>query len=345
MNSYKFQNFVIGVFMAGALGLLVWFNMAKPSILVVQSYDQKYPWSRDLNVGLQRVLNSPYLYRTRWYYMDTKRHSDKEYKESAGVAARRMIDDMQPDVIIALDDDAQQYVTRYYVNHPKIHIVYSGVNKDAEDYGFDKANNTIGILERSPVAAIRETLLIATNLKALGRPPRLAFLGDTSESVDGDLRQMRNFNWAPVQLLPARQVSTFPEWQAAVRELGAQADVIMLPGYRKIRRSDTDKTLVPFREVVDWTEENSPVPVFSNNGFYTEEGGMLGIGASPYEQGEVAARMALDIILKGKKTYEIKQASTQEFVVTMSGSRMKRRHFELPKVYEAAARTGDKYFP
>jgi ABC-type uncharacterized transport system substrate-binding protein len=345
MNKHKLQNIIIGIFMAGALGLLVWFNVSKPSVLVVQSYDQKYPWTRDLNVGLQRVLNSPYRYRTRFFYMDTKRHPDKAYKESVGVAARRMIDEMRPDVIIALDDDAQQYVARYYVNHPTIRIVYSGVNKDAADYGYDKANNVTGILERSPVRAISEALQIADNFKSLGRPPKIGFLGDNSEPVQGDLRQMRSFDWSPVQLAAVRQADTWPEWQAAVKALGSETDVILLAGYRRVRRSADKPDLVPFREVVDWTDANSAVPVISNNGFYTEEGGMLAIGASPFEQGEVAARMALALILDHKRAKDLPSESTKHFVVTMNGSKMKARHFSLPMVYEAAARTGDKYIP
>lgn len=345
MTKHKFQNFVIGIFLAGALGLLVWFNVSKPSILVLQSYDSKYPWTRDLNIGVNRVLNSPYLYRTRWYYMDTKRHPDAAYKESVGLAARHMINDMQPDVIIALDDDAQQYVARHYNNHPRIKVVFTGVNRNAEDYGYDKASNVTGILERVPTKAIRETLLSSANFQALGRPVRLGFLADPSETVQGDLRQMKAFDWAPVQFAAHGTAATFPQWKAELARLGKETDIILLSNYRKVRRSDTDSTLVPVKEMVEWTDTHSAVPVFSNNGFYTEEGGMLAIGASPFEQGEVAARMALAIILQGKKPSEIKIERTKHFIVTMNGSKMKAHGVELPMVYEAAARTGDKYIP
>jgi ABC-type uncharacterized transport system substrate-binding protein len=102
---------------------------------------------------------------------------------------------------------------------------------------------------------------------------------------------------------------------------------------------------VPFKTVVDWTEKNSAIPVFSGNGFFTEDGGMLAIGTSPYEQGEVAAQKALAIILDHKSPAELAPESSQHFIVTMSGKKMEARHFVLPRVYEAAARTGDKYYP
>jgi hypothetical protein len=129
------------------LFLFGWYNMSKPSILILHSYDKDYPWVRDINIGLNRVLNNKYLYQVRWYYMDTKRHPYDNYKESAGIAARNLIEQTQPDVVIAMDDDAQKFVTQFFKNHPKIKIVFGGVNREVKDYGFDQSNNVTGILE------------------------------------------------------------------------------------------------------------------------------------------------------------------------------------------------------
>lgn len=341
----KPENLMIGLFMAGLLTLLIWFNMTKPSILILHSYDKEYAWVRDVNVGLNRVLNNKYLYQVRWYYMDTKRHPYASYKTSAGIAARRVIENMKPDVVIAIDDDAQQYVTRYFVNDPHIKIVFAGVNTNASDYGLDKANNVTGVLERLPLEAIRETLQVAGNFKTLGHPVRLALLGDKSESVSGDAKQMQAFDWAPAHLETVRRAGTWQEWQDSIAELGKTTDIIMLTGYRRLSRSASDPSLVPPHEVVAWTEAHSRVPVISGNGFYTEEGGMLAIGTSPYAQGEEAAAKALAIILKGKPANSLPVTMPEEFIVTMNGSKMKARGFNLPRVYEAAARTGDKYYP
>lgn len=344
-KKFKIESIIIGLFLLASLILFTWFNMSKPSILILHSYDKSYAWTRDINVGINRVLNNSYLYQVRWYYMDTKRHPFPEYKASAGIAARKVVEKMQPDVIIAFDDDVQKYVTRYFLDDPKIKIVFSGVNNEASDYGFDKAGNATGVLERIPLAAIRETLQIAGNFKSLGRPVRLAMLGDKSESVSGDIKQVQSFDWSPVQLSTIQRVDSWPAWQAKVEELGKQVDIIMLTGYRRLHRSASDKSLVPPHEVVEWTDAHSRVPVISGNGFFTEEGGMLAIGTSPYEQGELAAEKALQIILEGKQPKQLPIVSSNQFIVTMNGGKMKARGFELPKVYEAAARTGNKYYP
>jgi hypothetical protein len=333
------------LFVGGALLLLGWYNIGKPSILVLHSYDPGYAWVRDINAGLGRRFERKYLYTVRWYYMDTKRHPSAGFGDSAGIAARNMIAATRPDVVIAIDDDAQQYVARHFVGDPRITIVFAGVNRAATDYGYAGAANVTGILERIPLEAMREALLSAAGLAAPGRPPRVAYLGDRSETVDGDVAQVLRHDWGPVQLGRVQQVDTWPAWQAAVGALSAGHDVLLVSGYRGLRRSSTDPRLVPAPEVVAWTEQHSRVPVISFNGFFTEDGGMLAIGTSPYEQGEQAATLALQVALGRQPAATLPVQTSRQFTVSMRGKRMRSRGFVLPRVYEAAARTGDQYLP
>jgi len=344
-KKWPFERILAAAFMLVTLVLFGWYNMTKPRILVLHSYDKDYAWVRDVNIGLARGFKNKYLYQLNWYYMDTKRHPDANFKNSAGIAARNVIKQTQPDVLIAIDDDAQKFAASYFANDPHIKIVFLGINNKAEDYGYDKANNVTGILERLPLAAILEALSSVGNFKQLTHPVRLAYLGDESATVAGDAKQVDAFDWSPHQFLGINHVRTFEQWQAQIRAMGQQADIILVTGYRALERDENNSRLVSPEEVVEWTEKNSTVPVFSGNGFYTEDGGMLSIGTSPYEQGEIAAQRALAIVLDGKSPSELPIVTSHEFIVTMSGSKMKARSFELPRVYEAAARTGDKYFP
>ncbi|MEV4781608.1 ABC transporter substrate-binding protein [Burkholderia sp. LMU1-1-1.1] len=340
----RLEKILLGLFMCGALLLFGWYNVSKPSILVLHSYDPDYAWVRDINVGLNRVLDRKYLYQVRWYYMDTKRHPSAAFKASAGVAARNVIATARPDVVIAIDDDAQQYAARHFANDARIKIVFAGVNRDAADYGYGRAANVTGVLERIPLAAMREALRSAANFQALSRPLRIAFIGDRSETVGGDAGQVRRYAWAPLELGTVLQVDTWAEWQAGVRALSATHDVVLVSGYRGLRRG-ADSAPVPAPEVVAWTEAHSAAPVVSFNGFYIEDGGMLAIGSSPYEQGEVAGRMALQIVLGHRAPASLPVAASRQFIVTMNGASMRARRFELPLVYEAAARTGNQYLP
>ncbi|MES2743507.1 MAG: hypothetical protein V4754_21515 [Pseudomonadota bacterium] len=338
-------NLMPALFTAAAVALCGWYNVSRPSILILHSYDPAYAWTRDVNIGLGRVLKQRYLYQLRWHYMDSKRHPAEPDKLRAGRAARDMIEASRPDVIIAIDDDAQHYVARHYANDNRFKIVFAGVNRDLADYGYERANNVTGILERMPLAAVREALLGAGNFAGLGRPIRLGFLGDRSDSVSGDAKQVRRFDWQPVRLTAPRQVGTWPEWQADVLARGAGEDALLVAGYRHLRRSASDPSLVPPEEIVTWTEAHAPLPLISCDIFYTEDGGMLAIGTSPYEQGEVAAARALDILLRHRPLATLPMTLSHQFIVSMRGARMQARHFVLPRVYEAAARTGNQYYP
>jgi hypothetical protein len=85
--------------------------------------------------------------------------------------------------------------------------------------------------------------------------------------------------------------------------------------------------------------------VISFNAFYTEDGGMLAIGTSPYEQGEVAAALALQVALAHRAAATLPVRTSTQFIVSMRGASMRTRGFVLPRVYEAAARTGNQYLP
>ncbi|MEI6413115.1 MAG: hypothetical protein WCP34_02500, partial [Pseudomonadota bacterium] len=216
------ERLLAGLFLFSSIGLFTWFAISKPHVFVLHSYDKNYAWVKGVNIGLRRVLDNRSDYGVRWHYLDTKRHPWPAFKENAGIAARRAIDKMQPDVIIAIDDDAQNYVSRYYLNHPRIRIVFAGVNEEPGRYGFEGASNITGILERLPLAALKETLSLLAERNRLPWPSRIRFLGDRSETVRGDERYFRTFDWSPLQVLESRLVDTLDEWQAAIRESADQ---------------------------------------------------------------------------------------------------------------------------
>ena len=66
---------------------------------------------------------------------------------------------------------------------------------------------------------MREALASAPGLRTPGRPLRIAFLGDRSETVDGDVAQVRGHAWAPLQLGGVLQADTWAAWQDGVRTL------------------------------------------------------------------------------------------------------------------------------
>jgi len=84
--------------------------------------------------------------------------------------------------------------------------------------------------------------------------------------------------------------------------------------------------------------------VIGINDFNTRDGIMLSVGASPYEQGEMAAEFAIEIVRDGKSPKEIPIKASRQYLVAMRKSAMEKRNIEAPYVLEAFARATENYF-
>jgi ABC-type uncharacterized transport system substrate-binding protein len=326
--------FFAGLFVVSSLYFLIIENISMPKILVLQSYSSDYSWTQNVDVSIKRILEKENSIRVRWHYMDTKNHPEEYYKKKIAVVSKHVIDQFKPTVIIAVDDDAQEYVAKHYNNNPKIKIVFAGVNGTLEQYGFDKANNVTGILERIPTEGLIDTLQL---LSGSEKNIKIIHIGDSSETVTFDdvfLRQYKN--WKNVKILPSMLVSTFDDWKAAIKKAGAIADYIIISNYRKIYKTKAGIEKISPKEIMKWTMENATIPVIGLNTFVFEDGANLAIATCPHEQGEVAANFAVQIIKNGEIPPHTK---TKQFIVgvdetsTLPGGQFSK----LPKTYLAYA--------
>jgi ABC-type uncharacterized transport system substrate-binding protein len=350
LKSKQIITFIVITLMFGSF---VWLNVSRKTILILHSYNPEYAWIRDVNSGIKRVLKDQTLVRVHWHYMNTKNHPSKAYKVRAGAIARAVVNLAKPDVILAFDDDAQEYVAKYYVNEPGINIVFSGVNGRLETYGYDKANNVTGILERIPVDGIKEAVVILASELGLKPPIRVAHVSDRSEIVRLDDFNMHAYpHWLPLTLGKSFLVSDFDEWKKVILEAAQHMDIMLISNYRNIARTNEeigkDGAIVPYKEVMQWAYENSPVPVIGVNGFVCEDGAAIALGTSPFEQGEVAMQFAMDVVKGRRKIKDIPPESSRQFIVFMDEERFKKKFSEkgldLPHIYEAFARATDRFF-
>lgn len=335
----------VAVFVSALIGFMVYHNVKKPRLLILHSYDESYPWVRDINIGLRRVLKkSEDRYFIRWYYLDTKRHPRIEYKKQIGSRACWMIDDWRPHVIIAMDDDAQEYVAKYYKNVSWVSIVFGGVNNTLETYGYDKTNNVTGILERLPLDAVKEGLETFSANRENKQPLRVFFVGDQSETVKGDERWVRKFSWEPLQLIGTKLVNNLDDWKEAIQHAAQSSDYILTSNYREIHRIAGKETLVPPRELINMSISITKIPIIGTNAFFSEDGGILAIATSPMEQGMTTASMAVEILEKQSTANEIPIVTSSHAVVAMRDQELKQIGFKIPKMYEAYARATNYYY-
>lgn len=327
------------LFLVCFVALAAYLNQGKPRLLILHSYAPDFSWVREIDRGLDQALGGEYC-ALRRFCLDTKHHPDEAYCRRIGAQARRFIERWDPDVIIAFDDNAQEYVCRYYVDHPRRRIVCGGINADPSRYGYDRARNVSGILERLQLAAAAEfiRLVLPRNQR------RLVHLSDASETSGSVRGELERFDWTPYRLIASRLCRTFPQWQAAVREAEQIGDILLITHYHTIRRGENDPSVVPPAEVIAWTMENCKLPSLGFWTFFVEDGGAMAVALSGQEQGEEAGKTAIGLLRSGARQAAPAFVPSRRWVPAFSVSRTRAQGIGVPRILEVfAAETGHLY--
>jgi hypothetical protein len=114
-------------------------------ILWVDSYDEDYEWSQGVETGLRQALKGTGVILDVWR-MDTRRHKGEPFARQAGIRAWDHIERSRPNLVIASDDNAQQYLVVPYLKDKTLPVVFCGVNEEPARYGYP-ASNVTGMAE------------------------------------------------------------------------------------------------------------------------------------------------------------------------------------------------------
>jgi ABC-type uncharacterized transport system substrate-binding protein len=187
---------------------------------------------------------------------------------------------------------------------------------------------------------LRDTLVAAL---IAGKPfgHRILHMGDRSSSVLTDTVEIEKTEWAPFKLIGSRLTDNWDEWQRAVD--AAQADVLVVSNYRNVYKDPSRTEFVPPEEVVRWTEAHAKVPVVGINGAFVEDGGMLAVGASGFEQGDTVARMTIRILDARVTPADMPVQYPRQFMIYMHRGLLEKRQVALPRLQESFARATNNY--
>ncbi|MFM8884924.1 MAG: hypothetical protein ACKOKC_00700, partial [Chthoniobacterales bacterium] len=150
---------LIGGFLAAFIILLGFFNATKPRILVLHSASPDSAWAQQVDRGMREALarNRRPLTVERYYLgLDSPASAARTGEMQA--QARRAIARLNPDILIAVDDEANSLVAREYVGRERPRILYVSLNRSPSDFGYQGAANVSGIAERLPLAAVRDAM-------------------------------------------------------------------------------------------------------------------------------------------------------------------------------------------
>jgi ABC-type uncharacterized transport system substrate-binding protein len=285
-------------------------------ILHVMSYHSPWRWTDGQFDGFKAGLGdvaAEFLV----FQLDTKRWSSAEQKAERGKAARSLVDEWKPDLIYASDDDAQDLVTRHYLDTP-IKLVFSGVNKSPGHYGFDRARNVTGVIEHEHFAeSVRLLKSIVPSIK------RLVVVLDDAAMWEPVVARMKA---APlpegVSIVGWETIKTYADYKARIAAYPRIADGIALVGIFNFK--DSAGKNVPYQEVLRWTAENSTLP---DLGFWIDRvhfGTLAAVTVSEREQGLAAGKLARAILRDGKAPHALPMLPTSKGLPVISLARAKK---------------------
>lgn len=247
-------------------------------VLWVDSYHQGYPWSDGVELGIRKVLKNSGV-DLHVHRMDTKKNNSVEFCNKAGILAKQKVESLQPDLVIATDDNAQKFLIVPYLKGTDLPVVFSGVNWDADDYGYP-AKNITGMVEIDLV----EELLSLMQQDTMGS--RVGFLSTdviTARKSAEEINDRFLDNKMRVYM-----VKTFSEFKQQFLKAQEEVDMLILYNYIGIQDWDSigaesflaRNTRIPTGTMVDFLKQ---FVIYTNS-------------KSPEEQGEYAAQTALRVL-------------------------------------------------
>jgi ABC-type uncharacterized transport system substrate-binding protein len=269
--------------------------------------------------------------------MDTKRKTDEKWKLEVAAKASANINAFKPDVVIAVDDNAQRYVVKDLASSGTP-FVFLGVNADPMDYGYLRSMEApggyvTGSIER---ARLSQSFLLLQQL--VPGASKLAVLCDDSPTGKPVIERVENSAAElGINLVAVKQTGSFSEWRRFVQDIQTQADALLVIVYHTLKNDAGE----PVNEdtVLNWTVQNSKLP---DMGFWSwaVEGGLLCSEAiSGFQQGHYAATVA-SYVLMGQSPGEFPVDKPQRGEVCVNLARAKMLGVEIP--YELA-RTATLY--
>jgi ABC-type uncharacterized transport system substrate-binding protein len=278
-------------------------------IFHLNSYAPGFGWSDETIEGFKGYLEKENVsFEIKEFYMNSFDMSINQTLVAKEVV--NAISEWKPDLIYATDDEAQrEVISKYYVNS-RIPVVFSGVNLYAETYGYDKASNVAGVLEREQLKSAVDYLrqISPSNIR------KIAVISDGFYQWDVVMEQLKQqqAEIPDVEFVGWQGFPGFEGYKKAILDYQDKVDAfILLP---PIALSDENGVHVSEPDAVRWTVENSKLPELSFWDLQIYLGALEAVYVSPIEQGERSAKIAEEILFDGKKPSSIPFETTKKAI-------------------------------
>lgn len=261
-------------------------KIVSKKVFVVHSYHPEYEWVASIDRGIKSnfVARSDDL---QFFYMDTLRQPSDASKKEKGAEALQAVKEWNPDLVIAVDDNAQAYFGKYLVGPENPILVFCGVNKAPKTYGYP-ATNVTGIHEIIP---FNETMILARQL--FPDLENTMILSEDSTTSDAAIEYIQEVN-DTIKIAEIRKPETYAQWQESIYWANDNVQSIVIYRYHSFQ--DEQGNRIKSHDVIDWTMNASRLPIFSSLSFAIDDGVLGGVVESGIQQGQDASKMAIALL-------------------------------------------------
>jgi ABC-type uncharacterized transport system substrate-binding protein len=266
-------------------------------ILYINSYHEGYAPSDEKMLAVQQAVAAQPNIVLKIFFLDAQRQRDEKHLQAKIREALETVDDFNPDVLIAADDDAVKNIIAPHFRKGRIPVVFCGVDWTCQHYGLPTAQVT-GILEIPPV---RETVhALRQNVPSV----RNCFvLSGNSVSDRKNIRTLETLLREEGLQSETLLVNDFNEWKRHFDAANNSADAVFLPSIGGIDGWDDTKAY-------EFVFRTIRKPVFTCERSMMRYA-VFGFTMVESEQGQWAVRTAL-AILSGKSPVDFPVAANRE---------------------------------
>lgn len=327
-----------GIVFSSLLGLLLFYNLSRPKIMIVHSYDPTLDIVEDFDKGVKKSLENKIGPLVQSYYLNMFSKNTIKQKIEAGVEARASVDRFKPDILIAIGDEAQEFVAKFYLGEKKMKVIFAGVKGDLEKIGYIPEKNVSGIIE---MPQLQELNKLINHMFPGKKNIRLAHLGDTSTIVSLTEEMLTQYVWKNVKFQDSVKVLDINNFKKAAQLLDKHCDVLLISSYRGLKSGlDTEEDIIS-TEAMQWVINNTSIPIVSTFGYAVEEGAGVAIVSSAYEQGTLAMDLALKML---EDDSHHASAISKVFAVYLNDTHLSKCNIQIPLIYRSFAVGTQKLF-
>ena len=279
-----------------AEGRLLSASGEKRHILILNSYNRGFPWTDAVMNTLEKFLNESGMdTELHVEYMDTKRYSGRRYFELLYSQYKYKYSSMRMDCVIAVDDDALNFLLEYHDSlFPAAPVVFCGIN-DLEIPAHINRKVYTGIMEEeSP----RSTIDLVMKLHPSAKSIYVICDNTTTGRVRYKSMNAVINSYSGIKFIFSRDMP-FNTMLMEISSLPANTPLLLLAYYR-----DGDGTYYTYENVMRSIYAVSAMPVYSVAVNYLGYGVTGGVMNNPETQAGTAAAMCIRV-LNGEKPSSI----------------------------------------